>query len=223
MNVSSARLYRLAGLAAVLAGVCYVIVGVFHPVNALASVTTTRWELVHVFACAMCFFGLLGLMGICARQAAKAGWVGLVGFVLLSSWLVLILGFSFVEVLILPHLATVTPGFVDGWMGMFNGDPSPVDLAFLPTVWTITAPLYIGGGVLFGLATFRARVFPRGAAVLLALGTVLAPVAVLLPLAAQPKTATPVGVALAWLGYALMTKQDAPAVELQHRPETVKA
>ena len=173
MKVSSARLYRLAGLAAVLAGVCYVTVGVFHPVNALASVTTTRWGIVHVLACAVCFFGLLGLTGIYVRQAAKAGWVGLVGFVLLNLWMVLIMGFSFVEVLILPHLAIVAPGFVDGWMGMFNGDPSTVDLGFLPTLWTITAPLYIGGGVLFGLATFRARVFPRGAAILLALGTVL--------------------------------------------------
>ena len=37
------------------------------------------------------------------------------------------------------------------------------------------------GGLLFGIATFRAGILPRWAAGLLAVGTVLAPVAALLP------------------------------------------
>ena len=207
MNITSANLLRLAGLCALIGGLCYVLVGIFHPPNVLASVTTTRWATVHVLACAMCFFGLLGLAGLYARQAVKAGWLGLVGFVLLSLWFVLIMGFSFVEAFILPHLATVTPAFVAGWMGMFNGDPSTIDLGALPTLWTLSGPLYILGGLLFGIATFRARILPRGAAVLLALGTVLAPWPSPLPLAAQPKIAIPAGLALAWLGYALMTER----------------
>jgi hypothetical protein len=96
-------------------------------------------------------------------------------------------------------------------MGMFNGDPSKVNLGALPTLWTLTAPLYIGGGVLFGIATFRARVLPRGAAVLLAVGTALAPVASQFSLASQPKIAIPTGVALAWLGYGLMTERQLAA------------
>ena len=47
----------------------------------------------------MSFFGVLGLAGLYARQAIKAGWLGLVGYILLSLWLVLIMGFSFVEAL----------------------------------------------------------------------------------------------------------------------------
>jgi hypothetical protein len=97
-------------------------------------------------------------------------------------------------------------------MGMFNGHPSPVNLGALPALWTLSAPLYVGGGLLFGIATFRARILPRGAAVLLAIGTVLAPVASQLSLTWQPKIAIPTGLALAWLGYALMTeRQPAPA------------
>jgi hypothetical protein len=95
---------------------------------------------------------------------------------------------------------------------MFNGDPSKIDLGVLPTLWTLSGPLYILGGV-FGIATFRADTLPRGAAVLLALGTALAPVAKLLSLTAQPKIAIPTGLALAWLGYALMTERQGPAVE----------
>jgi hypothetical protein len=160
---------------------------------------------------------VLGLAGLYARQAVKSGWLGLVGFVMLSLWFVLIMGFSFVEAFVLPHLATVTPSFVEGWMGMFNGDPSKIDLGVLPTMWTLSAPLYILGGLLFGIATFRARILPRGAAVLLALGTALAPVAGLLPLDSQPKIAIPAGLALAWLGYALMAERQTPAVELSER------
>ena len=77
----------------------------------------------------------------------------------------------------------------------------------LPTLWTLTAPVYILGGLLFGIATFRAGILPRWAGALLALGTVLAPVASQLPNASQPKIAIPVGVALAWLGYALWSER----------------
>jgi hypothetical protein len=216
MKITNANLIRLAGLSALIAGVCYLVVGVFHPANVPASVTTTRWATVHVFACAMSFFAVLGLAGIYARQAVKAGWLGLVGFVLLSAWFVLIMGFSFVEAFVLPHSAAVTPAFVDGWMKMFNGGTSSINMGVLPTLWTLSGPLYILGGLLFGIATFRARILPRGAGVLLALGTALAPVAKPLPLAAMPKIAIPVGLALAWLGYALLVERQTPAAVDDH-------
>jgi len=174
-NLTNAHLFRLAGLSAVLAGTCYVLVGVFHPPNVFASASTTRWEIVHVIACAMCFFGLLGMVGLYARQAAKAGWMGLAGFLSLSSWFAIVMGFSFVEAFVLPHLVSVTPAFVHGWMGMFNGNASTVSLGALPTLWTLSGPIYILGGLLFGIATVRARILPRGAGILLAVGTVLAP------------------------------------------------
>ena len=200
-------LLGMAGLAALLAGICYVLVGVFHLPNISSSVTSTRWEVVHVLACAMCFFGLLGLMGLYIRQIRKVGWLGLAGFVMLSLWLVLIMGFSFVEAAILPRIATSDPGFVDGWFGMLTGSASTVKLGALATLWTVTGPVYMIGGLLFGVATFRARILPRWAGVLLAVGVVLAPVAALLPNASQPKIAIPVGLALAWLGYALWSEQ----------------
>jgi hypothetical protein len=221
MKITTANLIRLAGLCTLLGGLCYVFVGIFHPANAAPSVTTTRWATVHVLACAMSFFAVLGMAGLYARQAIKSGWLGLVGYVMLSLWFVLIMGFSLVEAFILPHLATETPAFVQSWMEMLNGDPIKMSLGVLPTLWTLTAPLYILGGLSFGIATFRARILPRGAAVLLAVGTALAPVAGLLSLAAQPKIAIPTGLALAWLGYALMVERQMPAADLNDR--SVKA
>jgi hypothetical protein len=207
MNLTHTRLIRLAGLAALVAGLCYVIVGIFHPENAPASVTTGTWAVVHIIACAMCIFGVLGMAGLYARQAAKSGWLGLAGYVLLSLWLMLVMGYSFIEAFVLPHSALVTPAFVDSWMGMLNSTAITVDLGILPTLWTLAAPIYLLGGVMFGIATFRARVLPRAAGVLLAIGTALTPVAAFLPLAAQPKIAIPVGLALAWLGYAVLVER----------------
>ena len=214
MKTTNANLLRLAGLSAMISGLCYVLVGVIHPANVPASVGSASWGAAHVIACAMSFFGVLGLAGIYARQAAKAGWLGLVGYVLLSFWMVLIMGFSFVEAFVLPQIASASPAFVDGWMKLFNGGSSAISMGALPTLWTISAPAYILGGLLFGIATFRAHVLPRGAAVLLALGTVLAPLAAMLPLSAMPKMAIPMGLGLAWLGFALLVeRQTSIAVE----------
>ena len=222
MKISTHNLLRLAGLCAVLAGICYVLVGLFHPPNLAASVTSTRWQVVHVLACAVSFFGLLGVTGLYARQAVKSGWLGLAGYLLFSLWLVLIMGFSFVEAFVLPRVANATPKFVQAWMGMFTGPKGTFDLGILPTIWTLTAPVYILGGLLFGIATWRAGILPRWAGALLAVGTVLAPIASQLPNASQPKVAVPVGVALAWLGYALWSErrtQDLPVSQPTVRSE----
>jgi hypothetical protein len=222
MKLTAAKLIRWAGLSALLAGICYVLVGMFHPANVPASVTTTPWAIVHVLACAMSFFGLLGIAGLYARQAEKSGWLGLIGFVMLSLWFVIIMGFSFVEAFILPSLATTAPTFVEGWMGMFASAASGMNLGVLSTLWTLTAPLYMFGGLLFGIATFRADILPRWAGVLLAVGYLLAPVAAVLPLETQPKMAIPMGLALAWLGYALWSGRHEQATEPVPGNESLK-
>ena len=209
MCITNANLIRWAGMSALVAGVCYVIVGVFHPLNVPDSVTALRWIIVHVIAMAMSIFGLFGMAGLYARQSEKSGWLGLAGYLLFSLWLALILGFTFVEVFVLPILATAAPAFVAGWLGMFTGTASALDLGALPIVWTLTGPIYILGGLLFGIATFRAAILPRWAGILLAVGTVIGPVAILFPPEYQPKVAVPVGLALAWLGYALWSERRA--------------
>lgn len=203
MKITTPGLIRWAGLAAIAAGLSYALVGVLHPANEVPNVTSTAWIAAHILAMATSFFGLFGLAGLYARQAEKSGWLGLAGYVLLSLWLALVLGFTFVEVLVLPALATASPAFVAGWLGLFNGTASDIDLSALSTVWTLTGPLYIVGGLLFGIATFRARILSRWAGLLLAAGTAMGPVAAFVPLDWQPKAAIPVGIALLWLGYSL--------------------
>jgi hypothetical protein len=212
--ITASTLMRLAGGSAIVAGLCFIIIGMFHPVNVLASVTTAIWVNVHIFATALGFFGLFGMAGLYARQAEKSGWLGLIGFLLFSAWMTLVTGFSFVEAFILPRLATVSPEFVAGLLGMFSSVPSPIDLGILPTIWNISGPMYILGPLLFGIATFRAGVLPRWAGALLVLGAALVPVGAIVPPELQPKIMIPVGLAMAWLGYALFSERREKVSEL---------
>lgn len=213
MKITASTLMRLGGLSAILAGVCFLVLGFIHPVNIPSSVTTATWVIVHYFATALGFFGLFGIAGLYARQVEKAGWLGLVGFILFTAWMTLVCGFSFVEAFILPRLATEFPVFVKGLLGMFSSVPSEINLGVLPTLWTISGIMYFLGPMLFGIATFRARVLPRWAGALLVLGALLIPVGAIVPPAWQPKIMIPVGLAFVWLGYTLFSERRAPALE----------
>src|ERR671933_1364899 len=212
MKMTTSTLMRLAGLSAMAAGLCFIVIGMFHPVNVPSSVTTATWVNVHIFATALGFFGLFGMVGLYARQVEESGMLGLAGFLLFTVWMTLVCGFSFVEAFILPKLATESPAFIAGWMGMFSGAPSAVDLGVLPMIWNISGPIFFLGPVLFGIATFRARVLPRWAGALLALNAVFFPLGAVVPFEYQTKIIMiPIGLALAWLGYALWAERRAPA------------
>jgi hypothetical protein len=211
--MNTRNLIRWAGLAAMAAGVMYVIVGLFHPPNILSSVATPRWAIVHYVVLAVTFFGLLGMAGLYARQVKETGWVGLAGYFLFSLWLFLVAGFTFIEIFILPLLATEAPRFVEGFLGIFTGSASETNLGALPAAWMLLGPMYILGGLLFGFATFRARILPRWAAVVFGVGAPLSLAFGLLPHERQPLAAVPVGIGLAWLGYALWSERRATAAD----------
>lgn len=221
--ITATTLYRLAGLAALIAGLCLIVMGLFHPVNVPASVRTTTWMNVHILAAAMGFFGIFGMVGLYTRQVEESGWLGLAGFLVTSLWFGLMMPFTFMEAFILPRLASVSPAFVEGFLGMLTGAPSTIDLGIIPTLWLISTPMYILGILLFGIATFRAGVLPRWAGALLAFGSVLVPVGAIVPPVHQAKILLPVGLALAWMGYALFSERREKTSESVLEAKTAKA
>src|SRR5262249_38979095 len=110
-------------------------------------------------------------------------------------------------------LATAAPTFVDGFFGIFNGHPVDTYLGALPALYALTGVLYMLGGLLFGIATFRAGIFPGWAAGLLAVISILTPALAMLPHETQRLVGMPVGLAIAWLGYALWSKQRTKATQ----------
>ncbi len=214
MKITAASLIRWAGLSALVAGICFVVLGLLHPPNVLSSVTTTRWAIVHSLALAMSLFGLLGMMGLYARQVKEAGWLGLAGFLLLSLWLVLILPFTFFEVFFLPLLATEAPTFAEGFLRIFTGSATEINFGVLAALWKLSGVLLLLGGLLFGIATFRAGILPRWPAGPFAVaGPVSALLAALLPHPLDRLAAVPMGLGLAWLGYALWSERREHASE----------
>jgi len=207
-RISAAALMRMAGFSAVVAGLGIVVMGMFHPANEPVYVTTSAWIIVHIFATSLGFFGVLGLAGLYARQVEKAGWLGLIGFLLFSVWLALVGMLSFVEAALLPQLASEFPPFVASFLGMFTGAPGQANLGVLPLMWTISTPMLILGSLLFAVATFRARVLPRWAAGLLALGSLMVPFSALVSTETAAKIImVPMGLGLASMGYALLAER----------------
>jgi len=232
MQITTPKLIRWAGLAAMGAGILYIAIQAIHPLDVLSSVTTARWAIVHYLSIVMDILAMLGIAGLYARQVEKTGWLGLTGYLLFSGFWAFSVALHFIEAFISPVVANVAPKFVEGLLGMVAGHASDINLGALPTVYALLIGVvgYVLGGFLFGIATFRARVLPRWAGGLLALGTLL-PV-VLSSVVHHPFDrlfAVPVGLALAWLGYALWSERRdhtaasvSGSTNLQLNPTTAK-
>jgi hypothetical protein len=207
MKPTASKLIRWAGLAAMVAGIIFAGIQPIHPPDVLSSVTTSAWAIIQSLKLAMCLLFLLGITGLYARQVKEAGWLGLAGFLLFSMSWWLQTGYVFANVFILPPLATEAPTFVESFLGIVNGSPGGMNIGALVPAYAVVGILYMLGGLLFGIATFRAGVLPRWPAGLLAVAAVLTPAAALLPHAIQRLAAIPVALAIAWLGYALWSER----------------
>jgi hypothetical protein len=207
-TTTTSSLLRSAGLSAMAAGMIFVFVQTIHPPEVLSSVTTDRWVFVHCLSVVMSVLWLFGITGVYARQVKESGWFGLAGYLCLSGFLVLTAAFTFAEALILPALASEAPKYAEAFLGIEGGTASDASVAVLATVYSLTGVLYLLGGMLFGIATIRARILPRLAGGLLAVATVT-PLAltVLLPHEYIRLAALPMGLALVWLGFALWSER----------------
>jgi hypothetical protein len=219
MKITPSKLIRWTGLAAIVAGIIFAGYQPIQPPEVLSSVTTGAWAIITPLKYAMCLLFLLSWTGLYARQVKEAGWLGLAGFLLLSLSWALQSAFVFATAFILPLLATTAPTFVDSLLRSASGSVSSVNLGALPVLYTLVGIGYIFGGLLLGIATLRAGILPRWAAGLLAVASalplafVLPSVAALIPPQIQHLAAMPLGIAVAWLGYALWSERREQASE----------
>ena len=208
MKITTRKLIRWAGLSAMAAGIIFAGIQPIHPPDVIASVNTSAFLMITSFKTVMCLFGIFGVTGLYARQVEKTGWLGLAGYLLLITFYAVQMCFAFAEPLILPLLTTVAPTFVESVMGMSSGAGGPMNLGAFATVYALLPIAYLLGLLLFGIATFRANILPRWAAGLLAFSGPLAIIMVqLLPHQLERLAAVPMGIALAWLGFALFSER----------------
>jgi hypothetical protein len=141
---------------------------------------------------------LIGLVGLYARQSETAGPLGLAGFLVALIGVVLFAGFFWANIFLAPALALRAPEFLD-LGGRFPG--------FFPALLT-----YAVGWFLFGLASLRARVYPRAAAILLVVGAALDPLGGL----HLPFIGVVIDAAFVWLGFSLFLGRAAPVERAPH-------
>jgi len=192
-RLSTSNLIRWSGLANVAGGVLLV-VSDFLELPLLgyglgAAAITDTYALVNMMVLIGTVLLLMGLVGLYVGQSEPAGVLGLVGFLVSFMGSTLVAGAVWQATFVVPVLAQAIPEFL-------SAEPA----VRLATGYSLSYALAGIGVILFGMATFRARVYPRAAAVLLMIGVV--PVAAwnFLPL---PMPDTILGTAVAWLGLLL--------------------
>ena len=207
MTVTTTNLTRAAGLSAVVAGLLFCAVQIAHPPVNLALVTTTEWQVRQSMKVLLAALSLVGITGIYLRQVKKTGVLGLIGYVVFAVNYLIMLCNEVIGLFVLPSLASSAPGYVSDVLAAATGGTVTGDLGLYGSLNTAAGFAYIGGGLVFGIALFRAGVLARWAAAVLALGTLASIAIPFLPQVNQRVFAIPTGIALVGLGYSLWRDQ----------------
>ncbi|MDQ6686771.1 MAG: hypothetical protein M3Z50_04040 [Actinomycetota bacterium] len=203
MTITPATLTRSAGVAAVAAGAIFIGVQINHPHLDVASVKSTEWAVRSSMKVLMAALALVGITGMYLHQVKKMGVLGLVGYLLFGANYLVIMSTSFIAAYVLPSIANTSPSYVRDALAVAGGGHATGDIGLLKSVLLLESVLYLAGGLLFGIALYRARVLPRWAAALLAVGGVVSAGLSLLPDPYFRLLAFPNGIAMIALGYSL--------------------
>ena len=212
MAVTAPRLTQAAGISAAVAGAIFIGVNINHPHVDLASIVTTELVFRNSLKVLMCVLALAGITGMYLSQIRRNGVLGLVGYLVFGVGYLLIMSTTFVTAYVLPAIADTDPGYVNDVIAVATGGTATGDIGALQTINQVQGFAYLAGGLLFGIALYRARVLARWAAVLLAVGGVVSAALSVMPDAFYRLLAYPNGIAMIGLGYSLWstTRRDAP-------------
>ena len=203
MTITPRTLTRSAGLAAVAAGAIFIAVQLNHPQLTAAGVHPAEWAIRSSLKILMAALALVGITGMYLHQVRTMGALGLIGYLLFAVNYLVILSTSFLAAIVLPAIADTSTTYVTNVLVAASGHHPPGETGALYTVLLLGGLLYVTGGLLFGIALYRARVLPRWAAGLLAVGGLAAAGLSLMPDPWFRLLAVPNGIAMIGLGYSL--------------------
>ncbi|QOD02704.1 hypothetical protein [Pseudarthrobacter sp. BIM B-2242] len=203
MSITTTKLTRWAGLSAAAAGLLFIGVQINHPHLDAGFATTAEYTVRQSLKALMAGLALIGITGMYLRQVAQAGVLGLIGYLVFGAGYLIMFSVEIIGAAVLPTIARTTPGYVNDVFATVMGDPVTGDIGLMSVLNLASAVTFLGGGLLFGIALFRAGVLARWAAALLAAGSVATLFLPLLPQVNDRLFALPLGVALMGLGYSL--------------------
>jgi hypothetical protein len=225
MTVTTTGLTKAAGVAAAAAGAIFIGVQIGHPQVNLTTITTTEVFVRDCFKVLMAVLALAGITGMYLSQVRRNAVLGLVGYLVFAANYLSIMCTTYLTAFVLPTVATRDPAYVKDVIALSTGRGTVTgDLGALAVSWgQVQAVLYLAGGLLFGIALFRARVLARWATVLLAVSGLASVVLSLLPDAFYRLLAYPNGIAMIALGVSLWRSQRRVAAESGTAPAAVPA
>jgi hypothetical protein len=191
---------RQAGIASLVAAALILVSQVSQLVLPM-MISETFWIATQTLrvglALAAMFALLIALTGIYAQQASASGKLGLVGYLTASLGTVLVAGDWWYEAFIGPMLRQQAPELLN----------TAISGSILIGA-ALTFVIFAAGWVIFALATLRAGVAPRGAAVLMVLGGIAGILTLISPFQ------VPLALAVGWMGLWLVrsdSRENQPA------------
>jgi len=215
MTVSPTTLTRGAAVAAVAAGLLFVGIQIGHPHLDAGSITSTEVQIRGSLKFLMAVLSLVGITGMYLSQVRRNGLLGLIGYLVLGAAYLLITCMTYLAAFVLPQLATVDAAYVDDVIDVVVGRTTTGDVGLFAMAVQVQNFSFLAGGLIFGIALYRARVLARWATALLAAGGVVTILLSVLPDAFYRLLAFPNGIAMVGLGISLWltsrsTREPAP-------------
>jgi TM2 domain-containing membrane protein YozV len=222
MTITPTILTRGAAAAAVGAGVLFIGVQINHPHLDAATVATTEVVVRNSFKMLMAVLALVGVTGMYLSQVRRNGVLGLIGYLVLGAAYLLIACMTYMATFALPQLVTTDPAFVDDVITQIKGGTPTGAIGPLAFVLKVQDICFLAGGLIFGIALFRARVLARWAAALLAVGGVITILLAVMPDAFYRLLAFPNGIAMVGLGVSLWATTRAASTDASSLPAAVE-
>ena len=220
MSLTTTSLTRAAGLCAVAGGLLFIAVQINHPPVNLAFVTTPEWAIRQSMKICMAVLTLIGIAGMYLSQVRKNGWVGLLGYLILSAGFLMMLTVEVAGLVVMPAIAGSAPGYVSSVLAVANNGTGTQDIGLMAPLNLLVGLGYMGGGLVFGIALFRAKVLTRWGSLFLAVATPLSALIPLLPQINQRLFAVPTGLAMIVLGWSLWRTSRGRTVEIAQTTES---
>ncbi len=121
---------------------------------------------------------------------------------------------AFVSAYVLPAIAETDPEYVNDVLAAATNGTATGDIGLMQSALNVSGVTFLGGGLIFGIALYRAGVLARWAAALLAVASVLTASLAVLPDAFYRFLAFPNSIAMIGLGYSLwLTTRTATTTE----------
>ncbi len=198
---------RLAGIASLTAAGLMLVHQVSQLVFALTmsqSQAVATHSLRNGLALAAMYALLIALTGLYAMQATVAGRLGLIGYLVAALGTLLVAGDWWYESFVVPLITAQAPELLK------TAITGSILIGAVATFGSFAL-----GWVLFGIASYRAGVFPRGASILMVIGGITGILALSAPFQ------IPLALAVGWMGTSLLRRvvpDSTPLAEITAAP-----